>query len=59
MEVEDPSLAEREKKKKPPRRLNKTVSWAWCIHYATGVICTNTGELWDARPQPAELSGIE
>lgn len=29
MEAEDPSLAEREKKKKPPRRLNESV---WDCH---------------------------
>lgn len=37
MEAEDPSLAEREKKKKPPRRLNESV-WSWGRHNTTGVL---------------------
>lgn len=37
MEV-DPSLVERKKKKKPLRRLNETVSGAWCRYHTTEII---------------------
>lgn len=56
IEVEDPSLVERETKKKPPRRLNETESGAGAnTTPLESFQCTDTREPWGARPWPVEL----
>lgn len=57
IEVEDPSLVERETKKKSPRRLNETESGADVnTTPLESFQFTDTREPWGARPWPVELT---
>lgn len=57
IEVEDPSLVERETKKKPPRRLNGTESGAGVdTTPLESFQFTDTREPWGARPWLVELT---
>lgn len=59
IEVEDPSLVERETKKRSPRRLNETESGAGVnTTPLESFQFTDTRETWGARSWPVELTYV-